>query len=123
MPPDPIETALQQIKDGVAFAKSGGDTITPQKQDGMGYNLMQSTGRFTTECEKWRKKATTDKTWGNLNTLFKAANPQLQPLQEYLRLGDLFPQVADEGALDATGPNRDGVPEDQARRFLRQIWW
>ena len=35
---------------------------------------MHKTGHFGPTCKRWRKKSSTDKTWVNLKTHFKAAD-------------------------------------------------
>ena len=62
-PPTSIETLFEQLLDGQAMAKRGGEEIRVPTLIRYGYELIHATGLFDRDCAKWRKFTTAEKTW------------------------------------------------------------
>jgi len=69
-PPVPIATLFEQLKKGQEFAARGNEIIDDTQLIRWGYQNIKNTGLFNRECEKWRKKATKEKTWTDFKKHF-----------------------------------------------------
>lgn len=72
-PPNPIEELYEQLKEGQVFASKGKETISDGQLIRWGYEIILKTGLFNRDCEKWRKKPETDKTWDKFKEHFSIA--------------------------------------------------
>ena len=70
----PIENLIDQIDEATELADAAKAPYTAPQIVAIAYNLIQQTGIFTLDCEKWDDKADTDKTWVNFKTFFAASH-------------------------------------------------
>ena len=72
-PPVPIENLFKQLEEGQAFAVQGNEIISDAQLVRWGYENIQSTGLFDSDCTKWRKKPAADRTWTKFKEYFLIA--------------------------------------------------
>ena len=76
-PNEPFEALVQRFQTCVAYAKRGGEEVTPERQLRIGYRLISATGLFPDDCRRWREgvaPGTTSKTWVHFVTHFRKAH-------------------------------------------------
>ena len=64
----PIENLIDQIDEVTELADTVNAPYTAPHIVAIAYHVIQQTGIFTLDCEKWDDKVDTDKTWANFKT-------------------------------------------------------
>ena len=72
-PPSPIESLYKQLSDGKDFAAETGEEISDSQLVRYGYDNIVATWLLSTDCGKWRKMKTPDKTWKKCKVFVTAA--------------------------------------------------
>ena len=69
-PPTPIETLFDQLDDGMEFATKGNEVIDDSQSMRWAYDNIKATGLFDKDCERWRKRTASTKSWAAFKAFF-----------------------------------------------------
>ena len=74
----PIEIMFCQIDNGQVFATSGNSPYMDTQIVRMAYNLAFQSGKMKDACRDWRQSTSSDQTWDEFVTNFKASHLDIQ---------------------------------------------
>ena len=74
----PIETLLEQIKDGIEYTAAGNAPYSTPQVLKITYDIIYKTGMFQDKCKEWRRTAQHLKTWSGFKALVGVAHRDLR---------------------------------------------